>query len=266
MHRGSRSRIAVLALAVLAIAGVASPGAAQTQPASKSDVAELKTEVERLRREVDGIRGDLRAIRDLLLQRQSRPTGPTAPPPPATVSAAGSAMLGRPDAPVVLVEFSDYQCPFCKRFSETTLALLKKEFVESGKVRYIFRDFPLDQIHPDARKAAEAARCAGDQAKYWEMHDVLFQNQRALRPEHLKGYAEQLGLDTSAFAACLDSAKHAAQVQKDFDDGVKAGVRSTPSFIVGRPRADGTIEGVMITGARPIADFRREVERLLAAN
>jgi len=110
----------------------------------------------------------------------------------ASVSIAGNLIMGKKDAPVTMIEFSDYQCPFCRRFFETTLPTLKAEYVETGKVRYVFRDFPLDQIHPHARKAAEAAHCAGDQGKYWEMHDLLFQNPQALRVESLKTHARSL--------------------------------------------------------------------------
>jgi len=164
---------------------------------------------------------------------------------------------------VTIVEFSDYQCPFCRQFVSTTLPALKNAYVDSGKARYVFRDFPIDNIHPQARKAAEAAHCAGDQGKYWEMHDLLFQNQQALAPEQLPDYAKRLGLDAAAFSACLDSAKHAGAVQQNYGDGAAAGVRGTPSFIVGRTRPDNTVEGLLIVGARPLADFRQEIDRLL---
>ncbi|MBI2205442.1 MAG: DsbA family protein [Candidatus Rokubacteria bacterium] len=248
---------------VLLVAGAA-PAGGQSPPATKEDVRALEGAVERLRGELDGIRGELRLIRDLL--GQQRPAqAPPATPAVAKVSLAGAAAsLGRAEAPVVLDEFSDYQCPFCKRFSDTTLALLKKDYIDTGKLRYVFRDFPLDQIHPHARQAAEASRCAGDQGRYWEMHDVIFRNQRALQAAKLKEYAERLGLDTAAFGHCLDSGKHRAAVQRDYEEGLKIGVQGTPAFVVGPPGTDDAVEGVMISGARPIADFRREIDRLLA--
>ena len=116
-----------------------------------------------------------------------------------TVGVANNPMLGAPEAPLTLIEFSDYQCPFCRRFAETTLPVLKRDYIETGKLRYVFRDFPLDRLHPQARKVAEAAHCAGDQGKYWAMHDLLFQQQQALQVERLKGYARQLGLNDPAF-------------------------------------------------------------------
>ena len=143
------------------------------------------------------------------------------------------------------------------------LPTLKKEYIEAGKLRYAFRDFPLDQIRPQARKAAEAARCAGDQGKHWEMHDLLFWNQQALQPEQLKIYAERLNLDAKTFRTCLEGGKHRALVQPNYNKSVSAGVRGTPSFFLGKTRADNTIEGVLRSGARPLNDFRQEIERVL---
>src|SRR2546422_1286610 len=142
---------------------------------------------------------------------------------------ADAPTLGRADAPVTIVEFSDYQCPFCQRFFATTLPELKREYIETGKVRYVFRDFPLE-MHAQARKAAEAAHCAGEQGKYWEMHDVLFQNQRALEVENLKEYAGRLNVDSTGFYACLNDGRYSAEIQKDHDDGAAAGVGGTPGF------------------------------------
>lgn len=255
--------VAVLGVALASPAGLP-PAAAQSEPASKGDVGAVRTEVERLRGELEGVKGELRLIRELLLQRAAPPAAPAAPPPVISkVGHAGSAAMGRADAPVTLIEFSDYQCPFCRRFFDQTLPAIKKEYVDTGKVRYVFRDFPLDQIHPQARKAAEAARCAGDQGKYWEMHDLLFQNQRDLAVPKLKEYAAGMKLDAGRFATCLDGAKFGGGVQKDVDEGASVGVRGTPAFFVGRSRGAGPIDGLLISGARPLNDFRQEIERLL---
>src|SRR5262249_37152427 len=137
-------------------------------------------------------------------------------------------------------------------------------YVDSGKVRYVFRDFPIDGFHPLARKAAEAARCAGDQGKYWEMHDLLFQSQEALAPEELPRHASRLGLDAAAFDACLTNGKHSGAVQQIFTDRTAIGVLGRPSFVLGRTRPDDKVEGVLVVGARPLAEFRQEIERLLS--
>ena len=117
-----------------------------------------------------------------------------------------SPALGR-DAPVTIVEFSDYQCPFCRRFYATTLPAIKKEYIDAGKVRYVFRDFPLEELHSHARKAAEAAHCAGEQGKYWQMHDALFQNQGTLELPQLAEHARAVGLDSLVFNRCMSSSE-----------------------------------------------------------
>ena len=165
---------------------------------------------------------------------------------------------------MTLVEFSDYQCPFCQRFFATTLSALKKHYVDTGKVRYVFRDFPLDQMHPQARKAAEAAHCAGEQGKYWEMHEVLFQNQRALAPPQLAEHARTVGVDGSKFDECLSSGRHAARVERGLADGAAVGVQGTPTFLVGKTKAGDFVEGTPIRGAQTLEMFRRIIDQTLA--
>lgn len=267
----SVARRAVLTILVFLAAlglGRTVPVSAEADRATKADVGALRSDIERIRAEVDGIRGEIRLLRELLLQRFPQPGAPpqrTQAPPPVTarVKHAGSPGLGRPDAPVIVVEFSDYQSPFGKRFAETTLVLLRKEYVDTGKVRYVFRDFSLDQNHPQARKAAEAARCAGDQGRYWAMHDLLFEHQRELGVEKLKEYARRLGLDGVAFDTCLDGGRHAASVQRDHEDGLAAGLTGTPAFVVGKTGAGDTVEGSVLTGLRPLVEFRAVIDRLL---
>jgi protein-disulfide isomerase len=263
-------RTTVMAAALGAAVASATPSV-WAQTAAKTDdpaIAAIRADLEKVKAELENVRGELRLMRELLIQRLAQPQPAPSPAAPARVSTKVSVgdnpTLGRKDAPVTIVEFSDYQCPFCRQFVQNTLPALKKEYVEAGKVRYVFRDFPLDQIHPQARKASEAARCAGDQGKYWEMHDTLFQNQQALQPDQLKTHASGLGLDEKAFAACLDAGKYQASVKQNYDEGVSAGVRGTPSFVIGKTRSDGTVEGFVISGARPANDFRQEIERVLA--
>jgi len=233
---------------------------AQGEPASRSDVDALKSDLERIKTDLEEVKRELGLLRQLLSRSAAQPTQRT----DGKVSVSGNPIMGRKDAPVTLLEFSDYQCPFCRRFFEETLPALKTEYIDTGKVRYVFRDFPLDRIHPKARKAAEAAHCAGEQGKYWEMHDMLFQNQRALEVENLKEYAGRLNVDSTGFYACLNDARYSAEIQKDHDDGSAAGVQGTPRFFLGKTRPDDTIEGVSISGAHPVTLFRQEIEKLLA--
>jgi len=159
---------------------------------------------------------------------------------------------GPKDAPVTIVEFSDFQCPFCKTATATIKQVLDKY---PGKVRLVFRDYPLASLHPQAPKAHEAARCAGDQAKFWEYHDVLFERSPKIAPQDLKQYAQELKLNATAFDQCLDSGKYTAEVDKDFQEGVGLGLTGTPSFF---------INGKQIVGAQPLAAFQRVVDGELA--
>jgi len=158
----------------------------------------------------------------------------TAPPSTYNVNTLGNPSKGSGN--VTVVEFSDYQCPAC-RAAEPVIQRLMSEY--SGKIRFVFMDYPLDSIHPYAQKAAEAAECAGDQGKYWEYHDLLYANQEALGTADLKGYAEQLGLDMSAFSTCLDTSAKFVEVVADETEGNRAGVPGTPTFFVNGKRVVG---------------------------
>ncbi len=230
---------------------------APSERASQAEINELKKDLKGINREITDIKNQLQVLQQLLSQR------PTQDQPPAPVqkniAELDNPVLGKPDAPVTLIEFSDYDCPFCARFFRQTLPSLKAEFIDTGKLRYVFRDFPLDSLHPQARKAAEAAHCAGDQGKYWEMHDLLFDNQRALGIEQLKTYARRLNLDATVFDRCLDQGTYAAEIQRDYTEGVAAGIRGTPGFFLGKTTGDGVIQGTLISGAQPISAFRQAI-------
>lgn len=159
---------------------------------------------------------------------------------------------GRDDAPLELVEFSDFDCPYCKRATET-VARLMEQF--EGQIRFIYKDYPLPS-HPNAFKAAEAGNCAHEQGRFWELHDTMFDSQGELDVESLKGYAEELGLDGGAFAECLDSGRHAATVDRDMQAGFLYGVSSTPTLF---------LNGRTILGAVPYETFVEIIREELAA-
>jgi protein-disulfide isomerase len=160
--------------------------------------------------------------------------------------------LGRSSAPVTLIEFSDFQCPFCQRVAPT---LKKIRDTYGDKVRIVWKDFPLTQIHPQAFKAGEAAHCAGDQGKYWEYHDRLFANQQQLQPDELKKHAADLGLNATAFNACLDSSKYGERVRDGVAQGTRLGVNSTPTIY---------INGRMLSGAQPYEMFVSVIDEELS--
>ncbi len=171
------------------------------------------------------------------------------------VSIDDDSVKGSDDAPVTMIEFSDYECPFCERFFIQTLPQIQKDYIDTGKVKFVYRDYTLS-LHLNAMKAAEAAECAGEQKKYWEYHDALFQHQNALDNKSLKQYAIDLGLDTEAFNQCLDSGAMAGEVQKDFQEGSRLGIRGTPTFF---------INGTKVVGALPYDAIKQIIERELAS-
>lgn len=172
--------------------------------------------------------------------------------PRKQVEAKGPAR-GPENAKVTIVEFSDFQCPFCSRAHDTVEEVMT---AYAGKVRLVFRQFPLD-FHQQAPKASEAALCAGEQQKFWEYHTALFKNQQKLMPEDLKAHATALGLDAAKFNECLDSGKNAKVVLEDIAAGKKVGVTGTPAFF---------INGVMLSGAQPLEEFKKVIDAELAAN
>ena len=176
-------------------------------------------------------------------------------PPPmlrVNVSGGGAAIRGPADASVTLVEFSDFHCPFCKRVQPTLAELLK---TYPHKVKLVYRDLPLDGLHPQARGAAEVARCAEDQGKFWDDHDVLFGQAPKASVEDLKGYARKLGLDAETFDSCLFQSTHHDAVQCHIDEATKLGITGTPAFV---------INGRFVNGAQPMEKFVQIVEEELA--
>ena len=179
---------------------------------------------------------------------------PTPEPSKVQVSVDDDAVLGNKDAKVTIVEFSDYECPYCGRHFSETYPQIKKDYIDTGKVKIVFRDFPLS-FHPNAQKAAEAAECAGEQGKYYGMHDKLYQNQKALDVASLKTYAQQIGLNIAKFNSCLDSGQMAGEISKDMADGQSYGVQGTPGFFV---------NGKFISGAQPYGVFKQAIDGELA--
>jgi protein-disulfide isomerase len=168
------------------------------------------------------------------------------------VGTEGRPFFGPLDAPVTIVEFTDYQCSFCARHNRETKGQLLRQY--EGKLRYVVRNFPLHSIHPLAQKAAEAAECAFDQGRFWEYSNLLYDRASEFATEQLTAYAAELGLDTGRFAGCLDSGEKAQVVQKDVGEGRTYGVRSTPAFFV---------NGQLLLGAKPVVEFQSAIDAAL---
>ncbi len=172
--------------------------------------------------------------------------------PPRIVVAGEGHAKGPADAPITLIEFSDYQCPFCRR-AEPAVEQVLKEY--AGRVRFVYRHFPLEEIHPLARGASEAALCADEQGHFWEYHAQLFGESQGLAAEQLEHYASEAKLDVAAFKACLAARRGDARIDQDLADGKAAGVTGTPAFFV---------NGIPISGAQPVEEFRKVIEAELA--
>lgn len=209
------------------------------------------------------------------LQQPSGNPSPTAQQPtgqpsgPVKVSVDNDPVMGDKNAPLTLIEFSDYECPFCKRTFTDLLPELKKAYIDTGKVKLVYRDFPLS-FHANAEKEAEAAECArslGNDATYYKFHDQIFtqttSNGTGLALTQLPVIAKNLGLNVNQFQQCLDSGKFKDEVAKDIADGSAAGVSGTPSWIIGTSSKDGQIEGQLVVGAQPFSAFKAIIDEKL---
>ncbi len=190
-----------------------------------------------------------------VVKEENAPAPLLAPPNPSEVkiNIEGSPYKGNENAPVIVVEYSDYECPFCGRFYSETLSLIESRYINTGKVRFVYKDFPLS-FHPNAQKAAEATRCVKEQKGdegYWAMHDKIFENQQSLSIASLRLWANEIGLNMQQFDSCLQSGKMATVVQKDFSEGQQDGVQGTPAFF---------INGKIISGAQPFPAFQQAIE------
>jgi protein-disulfide isomerase len=214
--------------------------------------------------QADEILNELRAIRQTLERQQAPAQRPAQAPADENVSiafASGGHSIGRADAPLVMVEYTDYQCPFCRQFHIATFDEIKRNYVDTGRVRYVSRDFPLD-FHENARRAAIAARCAGEQGKFWELRHVMIVNASQLKAENIVGYAKDLNLAMPPFRECFESERHRPAVDRDMAEGQSAGVSGTPSFLLGKV-VNGRLQGVRVVGAQPYQAFAGRLDEML---
>ncbi len=170
----------------------------------------------------------------------------------------GGHVKGSDSAPVTIVEFSDLECPFCGRWYSDSYKQLKSEYIDTGKVRLVYKHFPLS-FHPQAKPAALAVECAAEQNKFWELHDKIFENQTQLSDASLKQWAKDLGMNETQFNSCLDAKKYESKVDQEFSQGSAAGVGGTPSFFIGKTNGAGTL----VVGAQPYSVFKQAIEAAL---
>lgn len=245
---------AVSLLAMLSISPPQSPA---------DEIAALKRQMQELKTQQAAMERDLQTIKSILTQAQAPQGDPFAS---KTVPIDNEPSKGKASAKVTLVEVSDYHCPFCRRQTMQTLPQVMTDYVDSGKVRYVFVDYPIAQLHPDAFKAHEAAACAGDQGKYWEMHNSLFANPPAREAAQFDAQAKEIGLDQKKFSSCLTSQVHAPAIRASVERMQQLGVGGTPLTLVGLTPAKGQPFKVLasVYGARPYADFKAAIDAALA--
>jgi protein-disulfide isomerase len=244
------SRFVITVVCALAI-GMPSAACGQTQAQGISQ------------QQADQMLKELKAIREAL-ERVSPPAGqPEADKQASLDDLKGRPVMGKPDAPLTLVEFTDLQCPYCNRFTSTTFEQIKAAYIDTGMVRFVSRDFPLD-FHAQALPAARATRCAGDQGKYYEMRFALLRNAARLSPAFITTTAEGLKLDMGAFTACATSTLFDDAIKRDMDVGMKLGIEGTPSFVLGRTTPAG-VTGVLVIGAQPFQVFDAKIKQQLGA-
>ena len=244
---GKLVRILILGMAMMVFAG----------PVWAEGIT--KEQGDAILKELKQIRKELGEIKKQNLRAPRR--GP-ARPLTAKVETKNSPSLGDPKAPITLVEFTDYQCPFCRKFYTNTLSEIKKQYIDTGKVRFVVRDLPLG-FHAKARPAAVATRCAGEQGKFWEMHDALFEGGGKLNRKDFVRYAEKIGVEDFPFQECLASNRHKESIDRDIADAGKASINGTPGFVLGKT-AENQIEGSLISGAQSFASFKRQIDSLLS--
>jgi protein-disulfide isomerase len=251
---------AALGLVLLPPALAQAPG---DKPKPKR-AATLQEQIDELRAGQLELLKEVQEIKKILQSFQEA----AAPQTPSEISLpiSGEPFKGSPAARVAIVEYSDYQCPFCGEYSREVFPRVDSDYIRNGKVRYYFRDLPLPS-HPQALPAAMASHCAGEQGKFWEMHERLFANQNALGPDALKQHAAALGLDAARFNECLSSGKYRSAVARSMASAERMRIDGTPAFLIGVLDANGEVVKVaqVMLGAKDYQEFKAALDGALAA-
>jgi protein-disulfide isomerase len=230
------------------------------------EIAALKRQLEELREQQAQMQRELTTIKTFLQAMLQAQKGPeVADLIGASIPTANEPSMGPQSAKVTVMEISDYHCPFCKRQTQQTFPQLMNDYVKTGKVQYIFVDYPIAQLHPTAARSHEAAICAGEQGKYWEMHVSLFNNPIAKADDALVAQAKSVGVDEGAFRSCLTSGKHSASIQASVKRMEGLGISGTPMTVIGLTPAPGQPMKVVkyVYGAQPYSAFKEAIDSVL---
>ncbi len=229
---------------------------------SAQEAAVLQKQLAELQESQKAMQKDLAEIKALL---KTLPRGNAVAQPglPQTMDASGILVKGDPNAPLTIIEFTDMQCPFCSRFAKETFTQLESEYIQTGKVRYIVKNFPLIVMHRDAFLAAQANHCAAEQQRAWEMHERMFGNQQKLSKADLVAQSAEMGLDSETFRSCLESGKYAAAVRAEMSEAQTAGITGTPAFVLGATEGRKMKPQRLLSGAQALPSFQAAIDSLL---
>ena len=258
-------KLTVSGLIAIVVCLTSLPAPAQTRDDKrKPEAASLQQQIDELKAGQQQILKEVQEIKKILQSFQEA-ANPQAPQE-ISLPVGGEPFKGSPAARVAVIEYSDYQCPFCGEYAREVFPRLDSDYVKSGKVRYYFRDLPLP-AHPQALPAALAARCAGEQGKFWEMHERLFANQNALGADALKQHAAALGLDAARFNDCLTAGKYRTPVVRSMASAERLRIDGTPAFLIGVLDANGETVRVsqVLLGAKDFEEFKAVLDGALAA-
>jgi len=246
--------------------------AASAQKAN--DIQKLKEEVASLRSDVQILTAQQRQIFDQLgemkklLEKSNAAANPDGLQLPETINVEGNPSQGTASARVAIIEFTDFQCPFCGRFTLEAYPRIVADYVSTGKIRFMYRDLPLTSIHPWAQSGAVAVHCAGEQGKFWEMHNSLFTDRRSLRPPDVVDRASKLGLDMVKFNECMNSKRYENEIETSVKGAERMNIGGTPTFLLGTLEDNGNSMKIkkFIIGAHPYEKFQAELDDLLKQN
>ena len=196
------------------------------------------------------------------IPEQQKPASPLAPKLTTDLLIQGEPTMGATNAPLTIVEFSDFECPYCQRFHKRVLPKLKAQFIDTGQVRFIHKDLPLP-FHKQAKQAAAAARCAEEQNRYWELYGAIFDSQKCLKCKGIDGIAKEQNLDISALQACMNRNTTHALIEANLSEAALHNIRATPTFVIGPTRPDGRHRGEVVEGTMPWTQFKALIERQL---
>ena len=248
-------------LSILALAVLGTVSAAASQPDKKDELATLKDQVAQLNAQQLQILASL----DELKKMVKGPGQPELKPPP-TMSVAGELYKGEPAARVAIIEYADFQCPFCRRFESQVYPNIRDRYIQTGKLKYFHRDMPL-VFHQGAMPAARAVHCASEQGKFWEMHDSLLGDAASLTPADIDDRAGKLGMNVSELDKCISSDRFADIIQRGITEASTMQISGTPTFIIGTLDAQGNLMSVKktVVGASPFEAFKAAIDPLLVS-